>query len=62
MLQALNIDFKSKPPDSVIASVPPFIYNPAGLVITGGHNIFSNTSLQNVLYIMPKYAEPKSIN
>ena len=62
MLQDLNIDFKSKPPDSVIASVPPFIYNPAGLVITGGHNIFSNTSLQNVLYIMPKYPEPESIN
>jgi hypothetical protein len=41
-LQDLNIDFKSKPPDSVIASVPPFIYNPAGLVITGGQDTFKD--------------------
>ena len=58
----LNIDdFKSKPPDYTCASSP-FIYNPAGHVITGDLKIINNTFLRDVFAIWPKYREPKSIN
>ena len=62
VLQDLNInDFKSKPPDCTCASSP-FVYDPAGHVITGDLNIISNISLRSVLAKGPKYREPKSIN
>ena len=45
VLQDLNsVDFKSKPPDCTCASSP-FIYNPAGHVITGDLNIVNDISL-----------------
>jgi len=62
VLHELNIDdFKSKPPDYICASSP-FIYNPAGHVITRDLKIINNTSLQDVLAKGPKYRESKSIN
>ena len=61
-MQDFNInDFKSKPPDCTCASSP-FVYDPAGHVITGDLNIISNISLRSVLAKGPKYREPKSIN
>jgi len=61
-LQDLNIDdFKSKPPDSTCARSP-FIYNPAGHVITDDLIIINNTSLRHVFAEGLKYREPKSIN
>jgi len=62
VLHDLNIDdFKSKRPDCTCASST-FIYNLAGYVITGDHNIFNNTSLRDVFAKGSKYREPKSIN
>ena len=53
-LYYLNIDdVKSKPPDCTCASSP-FIYNPAGHVITFDFKI--------IKILGPKYREPKSIN
>ena len=44
----LNIvDFKFKPPDYTCARSP-FIYNPAGHVISGDHNIINTNSLRDV--------------
>ena len=44
----LNIvDFKSKPPDYSCACSP-FIYNPAGHVISGDQNIINNIFLRDV--------------
>jgi len=48
-------------PDCTCASSP-FIYNPAGHVITGYLKIINNTSLRDVFAKGPKYREPKSIN
>jgi len=61
VLHDLNTDdFKSKSPDCTCASSP-FIYNPAGHVITGYLKIINNTSLRDVFAKGPKYCEPKSI-
>ena len=62
MLQDLNIDdFKSKSPDYTCESSP-FIYNPAGYVITGDLNIINNTSLPDCFTKGQKCRELKSTN
>ena len=65
MFHDLNIDdFKSKPPDCA-CSRSPFIYNPAGQVITGDLNIIINTintSLRDVFAKELDYRETKSIS
>ena len=62
VLHGLNIDdLKSKPPDCSCHNSP-FVYNPAGHVITGDLNVVTDLSLRNVLAKGPKYREPKSIN
>jgi hypothetical protein len=62
VLHDLNIDdFKSKPLDSICASSP-FIYHPAGHVITGNLKIINNTSLRDVFAKESKYRESKTIN
>ena len=62
VLYDLNIiDFKSKHPDCICARSP-FIYNPAGHIITDDHIIINNTSLRYVFAEGLKYREPKSIS
>ena len=52
VLHDLNIDdFKAKSPDCTCASSP-FIYNPAGHVITGDLKIINSTSLRDVVIIL----------
>ena len=62
VLYDLNIiDFKSKHPDCICARSP-FIYNPAGHVLTDDHNIINNISLRDVFAKRPICCEPKCIN
>ena len=58
-LKHLNVhDFKANPPPCTCSSSP-FLYSPAGHIITGDLNIVQNDLLKDLLYKGPKYREPR---
>ena len=62
VLQSLDLDdFKAHPP-SCTCSSSPYLYSPAGHVVTGDLNIVENEQLKNILAKGPKYREPKSFS
>ena len=62
VLQSLDLeDFKAHPP-SCTCSSSPFLYSPAGHVVTGDFNIVENVQLKGILAKGPKYREPKSFS
>jgi hypothetical protein len=61
-LQSLDIDHLTLYPPTCSSSSSPFIYNPAGHIITGGVDIVENEDPKSLFCKGPKFREPRFFN